>query len=191
MFRPLLVFLPVFLSACASLSISPILVAPTTTGRPDAVIRIDARPGEYRKYGTTFDQSGKLPTPVRFEFTFLKLQPAAKWEPNLALCFLADKNVSTTCISFRINRATPSQLESRVFYNTNADSPTESKPLPVVLSSSGTNSVDVTFTEQLVIFKLNNMIVHQQPVAHAPNALSMSCSSAVCEIAIYDPPDRP
>lgn len=164
---------------------------PPHEGRPDAVIRIDARPGEFQLYRASLDaKPGSLPEPIRFAFELKQLQPAEQWIPTLNLCTYVGAETQVHCIQV-VKRSTIEHLIPTTQMKADADSDIKSGETNYYLARNARHTLDVVFTQGRVTFSIDGRLVGEQPAAATPDAYYVSCSSAVCEVAVYQPPGRP
>jgi len=175
-----------FAGACStSFAASP------SDSRPDAMVRIDARPGEYQLFRGSLDaEPGALPKPIRFEIELQKLQPSPKWSPTLNLCLYAGQEDQVTCLKV-LKLAEFTQLVPRIEVAADRSAGIKTIETAFLLQAQAAHTVDVEFSATSVTFRIGGRLVHQQPVTQIPDAYYFSCSSAVCAINIYQPPGRP
>lgn len=176
----------IFLIACSS---SPAVIK--QEGRPDAMIRIDARPGEVQLLKGSLDaEPGKVPGSIRFEFELQKLQPSERWRPTLNICVYAGNEDQVICLQV-LKTSGLSQLIPQVLIKEDGTKGATKKETGFLLEAMSTHTLDVSFSDSLVSFRIDGRLVHEQNISIVPSDYYFSCSSVVCSINIYQPPDRP
>jgi len=179
-----------FLASCTFLLVA-CSTLPKLEGRPDLMARIDARPGEFQLLRASLDaKPGMLPDPIRFEFEIQKLQPSEQWRPTLNLCVYARNEEEATCLQV-MKTSELAQLVPRILFTTSKSTDVQGKETDFFLEAESTHVIDVSFSEEVVSFKIDGRVVHMQRTSLIPDAYYFSCSSAVCGINIYQPPGRP
>jgi hypothetical protein len=174
------------LAACSTVS-SP----STHEGRPDAIIQIDARPGEFQLLRGSLDaESGALPEPIRFVIEVKKLQPSGKWGPTLNLCVYVGAETQVNCLQV-IKDPKIEHLVPLTQLKVGADSDVQAGGVNYYLAQNAKHTVDITFANGQVSFSIDGRLASAQPARLVPESYYVSCSSMICDVAVYQPPGRP
>lgn len=174
------------LAACTTVS-SP----STQEGRPDAIIQIDARPGEFQLLRGSLDaEGGALPEPIRFVIEVKKTQPSGKWRPALNLCVYLGAETQVNCLQV-IKDPKIEHLVPLTQLKIDAGSDVQAGEVNYYLAQNAKHTVDVAFANGQVSFSIDGRLASTQPAKAAPESYYVSCSSMICAIAVYQPPGRP
>jgi hypothetical protein len=167
-----------------------ILVPPDQ--RPDAVLTLNAPAGESREYHTDLDyDADKIPRSFHVFLEFRHFQPLEGQNSSFTLCVKLFKEPQKACLN--IQGPKDSQRLALVSSHEGngsslIDTLEQAQVLPQKVPSAGVRNIGVVFFKGGVKFTVDGMEVYRRLMPLQPLAmLSMTCSGAVCGIAIVDP----
>jgi hypothetical protein len=155
--------------------------------RPNASLRIDARPGHYESFRSQLESGEDAKTKTfRVAIQAEKLQPSDEWLPAIVVCMDGKSSGPTTCLHVAASRD-GTVLTPKLSERQTSKDEWRTTSLPFDLHPKDTHYLDVAFTNRVLRFILDDRTVHERPMPTLPEEYSVSCSSMVCSVDIYYP----